>query len=104
MDRKAIKTIKKFTLKLKKDFQLERIIFFGSRTTKDYILNSDIDLLIVSPDFEGLDFGKRISLMYKYWDNNYDVDFLCYTPEEFQRFSKMISIAREASEKGILIA
>lgn len=41
--------------------------------------------------------------MYDYWDWDYDVDFFCYTPEEFEKLSKMIAIVREALNKGIVI-
>ena len=103
MDRKAIEAIKKFASGLKKDFSVEKIIFFGSRTGDDYLDLSDIDLVVISPDFEGIDLSKRMSIMYRYWNNKYDVDFLCYTPKEFGKFSKMISIAREAVKTGIIV-
>lgn len=103
MDKKAIREIKLFIRRLKKDFLIEKILFFGSRTREDYFKNSDIDLMIVSEDFEGIDFTKRMSMMYDYWNFDYDADFLCYTPREFDKLSKMITIVREAVRKGILI-
>lgn len=104
MDRKAVASIKKFILKLKKDFSVKRVILFGSRAGEDYLKNSDIDLIIVSDDFKGMDMRERIVKMYDYWDSNYDVDFLCYTGEEFNRLSNTATIAREALKKGIVIA
>ena len=104
MDREAVKAIKEFLKNLKKDFKINRVIFFGSRTGQDYLEYSDIDLVIVSEDFEGIDFTKRMSLMYNYWKSNYDVDFLCYTLKEFEKLSKMITIVREAVNKGVVIA
>ena|SRR3989344_9017865 len=103
MDKKAVREIKSFVQKLKKDFEVEKILFFGSRTGEDYLKYSDVDLVIVSEDFESIDFTKRMSLMYLYWDSEYDVDFLCYTPIEFERLSKRITIVREALRKGIEI-
>jgi len=103
VDKKAIREIKLFIRRLKKDFLIEKILFFGSRTREDYFKNSDIDLMIVSEDFEGIDFTKRMSMMYDYWNFDYDADFLCYTPREFDKLSKMITIVREAVRKGILI-
>ena len=103
MDKKAVREIKSFVQKLKKDFEVEKILFFGSRTGEDYLKYSDVDLVIVSEDFESIDFTKRMSLMYLYWDSEYDVDFLCYTPIEFERLSKRITIVREAVRKGIEI-
>lgn len=103
MDKKAIIEIKKFIKKLKKEFTIKKVIFFGSRTGEEYLNKSDIDLIIVSKDFEKINFIKRTSIMYNYWDSDYDVDFLCYTPKEFDKLSKMITIVREAVKKGINI-
>ena len=104
MDKEATKIIKIFLKKLRKKFSVEKIFLFGSRAGKDYLKHSDIDLIIISKDFEGINFVKRMSLMYDYWDFDYAVDFLCYTPEEFNKLSKMISIVREASKKGIVFS
>ena len=104
MDKKAIREIKFFARKLKKDFLINKVLFFGSRIGEDYFKHSDIDLIIVSEDFEGIDFTKRMSMMYNYWNFEYDVDFLCYAPKEFDKLSKMITIVREAVRNGILIS
>ncbi|MCD6247969.1 MAG: nucleotidyltransferase domain-containing protein [Hadesarchaea archaeon] len=65
--------------------------------------DSDIDLIVVSPRYEGKDFFQRVSETYRYWDSNYLVDFLCYTPEEFERLKKQVTIVREAVETGISV-
>jgi len=41
--------------------------------------------------------------MYDYWNLNYPVDFLCYSPEEFNKLKKQITIVRGAVENGIEI-
>jgi hypothetical protein len=41
--------------------------------------------------------------MYDFWDLNYPVDFLCYTPEEFNKLKKEVSIVSEALKEGIEI-
>ena len=98
-----IKALKNFVKDANRDFKINKIIFFGSRTGKKYSKDSDIDLIIVSEDFRGLDFFTRVSKMYKYWNLDYAVDFLCYTPEEFKILRKRISIVKYALEKGIVI-
>ena len=102
MGKKAdIKILNEFKEKLSKDFPVERIILFGSRATGKIHKWSDFDLIIVSSAFEKLDFFERGAKMYNYWDSNYPVDFLCYTPHEFNKLKKMITIVREAVKKGI---
>jgi len=103
MDRKSIELIKQFVEKVKKDFLIERVIFFGSRAGKNYFEHSDIDLLIVSDDFKDLNFFERVSKMYDYWNVDLPVDFLCYTNKEFEKLSKMITIVKEAVRNGIVI-
>ena len=48
-----------------------------------------------------MDFIERGSKMYDYWDLNYPVDFLCYTPKEFNKMKNMITIVREAVRNGM---
>ena len=102
-EKNIVKEIKKFVEELKKDFTIEKIIFFGSRTTDDFNEDSDIDLIIVSPNFEGKNFFDRVKKMYDYWNQDYAIDFLCYTPKEFYKLKKQISIVSEAVREGILI-
>jgi len=104
MGKKAIvKYLKEFKYTLSKDVPIERIIFFGSRAKGKFHPDSDIDLVIVSSKFRRLNFFERGAKMYDYWDINYPVDFLCYTPEEFNKLKKQITILREAVEHGIEI-
>ncbi|MBS3118771.1 nucleotidyltransferase domain-containing protein [Candidatus Woesearchaeota archaeon] len=80
---------------------IERMILFGSRADGTAKKDSDVDLIIVSPRFKLWDFFKRGAKMYDYWDVGYPADFLCYTPEEFNRLSKQITLVSEAIKKGI---
>ena len=59
--------------------------------------------MIVSKQFKKLKFRKRASKMYDYWNLDYPVDFLCYTPEEFNKLKNRITIVKEAVETGIEI-
>ncbi len=103
MGKKEIKGIKKFLIKLKKDFGVSRVVFFGSRANGNPKKYSDIDLIIVSDDFKNMNFFERVSKMYDYWDLDYPVDFLCYTNKEFDILKIKISIVKEALKHGILI-
>ncbi len=100
---KYIKELKNFVKKLSKDFKIKEIILFGSRAKGTEKEDSDIDLIIVSPDFEGMDFFERGAQMYDYWDLRIPIDFICYTDKEFNILKKRITIVKEASENGIII-
>jgi len=98
-----IKHLKEFKNTLCKEVTINKIIFFGSRARGKFHGDSDIDLIIVSPKFRRLNYFKRGAKMYDYWNLNYPVDFLCYTPEEFNKLKKQVTIVREAVEHGIEI-
>lgn len=104
MDRKEIiRGIEEFKENANKEFPILKIIFFGSRAYGTANKWSDIDVIIVSPGFKNLNFFERGARMYDYWTLDYAVDFLCYTPEEFDKLKKRITIVREALENGVEI-
>ncbi|MFW5983156.1 MAG: nucleotidyltransferase domain-containing protein [bacterium] len=101
MDReKLLKEIKKFKKKL--PFET-KIIVFGSRIKGQHREDSDIDLLVISEHFRGVKFNKRMPIMYDYWDIEFPVDFLCYTPEEFEEKTKHFTIAKTAQQEGVVV-
>ena len=105
MDRKRalINQLKKFRVRTSKQIPISKMIFFGSRANGKPYRYSDVDLVVVSGKFRDLRFRRRATKMYDFWDINLPVDFLCYTPEEFKKLSKQITIVREAVKNGIEI-
>ena len=105
MDRKKtiISKLKSFKRDVDKEFKISNMYFFGSRAAGKTHKYSDIDLVIVSPKFRNLDFFKRGAKMYDYWNLNYPVDFLCYTPKEFNKLKKQVTIVEEAVRNGVRI-
>lgn len=98
-----LKELLEFKKNVNKDFPLQRVILFGSRATKKFKEQSDVDLIIVSSAFKKFDFIERGARMYNYWVLPYSVDFLCYSVEEFTEFQKGISIVSEAVKEGVEI-
>ncbi len=102
--KKTIKNeLKQFKRSASKDFIISKMYLFGSRTSGKPRKDSDVDLIIVSPKFRKLNFFRRGAKMYDYWNLKYPVDFLCYTPEEFNKLKKQITIVSEAIKTGIEI-
>jgi hypothetical protein len=97
-----IKGIKEFKAALSREKKIEKIILFGSRARNTHKKESDVDLIIVSPSFRNVKYCRAAGL-HKYWKLNYPVDFICYTPEEFERLKKTISIVSEAVREGVEI-
>ena len=105
MDKKSviITQLKKFKHDLNTKIRIDKVIFFGSRVKGKANKDSDVDLIIVSKGFEGKRFRYRPIGFYDCWNLNYPVDFLCYTPKEFNKLSKQVSIVSEAIKNGIEI-
>ncbi len=93
--------LKNFMEKVRKIINVERFILFGSRATGKAKENSDIDLIIVSRDFEDIKFYKRSPKLYLLWDAPYDIDIICLTPEELNKKKKEIGIMRDAMKQGV---
>lgn len=99
-----IEELKGFKRDLDKAIGISRMILFGSNADGTAGPGSDIDLIIVSEGFDGRDFFKRAAIAYDHWTLHAPVDFLCYTPEEFDKKSRGITIVSHALKHGISIA
>ncbi|MBI4450460.1 nucleotidyltransferase domain-containing protein [Candidatus Woesearchaeota archaeon] len=95
--------LKNFKKKIESHHKIDKLILFGSRASGKATMGSDVDLLIVSKEFRGKDAFDRPYHFYLDWDLDYSVDFLCYTPSEYKRLSRQITIAREVARTGIEI-
>jgi predicted nucleotidyltransferase len=91
----------RFLAEVNAHFPLERAVLFGSRARGDELLDSDYDLILVSPAFEHLAWTDRIRAVLNLWDLDVDLQPLCYTPAEFARKSAEISTVAEAIREGV---
>jgi len=57
----------------------------GSYARGDWLKDSDIDLIVISKIFAGLDIGARFALVKRLMDPGLSLDVLAYTPNEFER-------------------
>lgn len=98
-----INQLKEFLSRISKKVRVSRLIFFGSRARGHPRKYSDVDLIVVSPDFRKKKFGRSREL-YDFWDLDLPVDFLCFTPEEYEEKRKSpLNIVGMAERKGINI-
>lgn len=100
MDKETARIAKKFAQKIKKAYQA-KVILFGSRARGDNFKKSDFDFIIISKKFKGIPFIERLPKIYDYWNEKFDIEHLCYTPEEFERKKKEYGIVRQAVKEGI---
>jgi predicted nucleotidyltransferase len=98
-----VETVRKFLTHVE-GYRIERAVVFGSRVRGDALAHSDLDVILVSPDFAGLPFPDRASEIYRWyeaWPEDYPLEVLCYTPQEFDRKKGQIGLVREAVEYGL---
>ncbi len=98
-----IAELNQFKNRLSVNMPINKMILFGSMAKGKSHKDSDIDLIVVSRKFKKKKSFKRSLGFYKYWTIECPVDFLCYTPEEFNKLKKQITIVREAVKEGIEI-
>ena len=90
-------------LKKLRGYRITTAIMFGSRVRGDYLEHSDIDLLLVSPDFEGVVFPQRSADVSGYWDADISLEVVCYTPDEFEKKRRQIGMVADAVREGVRI-
>ncbi|MGM5488946.1 MAG: nucleotidyltransferase domain-containing protein [Nanobdellota archaeon] len=96
--------LNQFLEKVKSHYTIDKALLFGSRARNDHLLASDVDIILVSDDFQHTPFRKRATEIIGYWDEDIDLEVLCYTNEEFNRKSKQIGIVNQAVKEGKPIA
>jgi hypothetical protein len=98
---RIVDKVKEFVKELSKEIEIQEAILFGSRARGDELVDSDLDLIIVSKDFKDVFFTDRPKIAYKHWKHNIALEILCLTPEEFKERKSKITIIREAVKEGI---
>lgn len=86
---------------IRERFAPQKIVLFGSRARGDHLIESDVDLLIVSDRFEGMNWRERIIAVFGAWDRKQMLEPLCLTTAELERKKGQLGIVRQAVEEGL---
>lgn len=100
-DENVKKWIDEFLEIVKEKYSPEKILIFGSRARGDHLLESDVDLIIVSSKFKGINWLTRIREISDLWPGLVLLEPLCYTPKEFEEKRKEIGIVNQAIKEGL---
>ena len=93
MDKKAvIKTIGQFRKLLQASgVKVDRLVLYGSWANGTAVDGSDIDLVVISQDFEGMGFWRRTEILSSAIYEVYQpIEAFAMTPEEWHRGESMI--------------
>lgn len=96
----VIRGLKSLKRRLARYIRVDRMILFGSRARGDWLLTSDADLIIVSPDFQGHRFVDRSAEVLRHWRGRVDLEVFCYTPEEIASRRHELGIVSQALAEG----
>ena len=99
----VLRELKRLKGIISRKYKIEKMILFGSRSRGDELLRSDVDLLVISKDFDEIPFRKRPDIFLDNWKLPVDLEVLCYTPYEFERKKKEIGLIREVAKTGGVI-
>jgi predicted nucleotidyltransferase len=94
MDRKAIvEIIARFGIELQnRGIRAQRIVLYGSQASGTAHECSDIDVVVISPDFAGKGFWERINLMSDALYAVYaPIEAVAMTPEEWDSGTSMLA-------------
>lgn len=100
---KNLKILEVFKRMISKKIDVRKVILFGSRARGDFKEDSDFDVIVVSDEFEGTKSHKRAPDLYRAWNTDHSVDFVCLTSEEFERMKNRPTIIKLAVKEGIEI-
>lgn len=102
-EQEIISGLVEFKKKLEKKYKARKVILFGSAARTRFRKFNDLDLIIVSSYLRRIGPRKNASKLYSEWKLSYPVDFLCYSPEEFNHLKKHVSIVSDALKEGMEI-
>jgi predicted nucleotidyltransferase len=91
-----------FLRRAQQRIRVDRVIAFGSRIRGDELKNSDLDIIVVSDDFQGVKFYERPVMINDLWPwyRDMSLDLLCYTRGEIDRIAQEIGIVATAIKEG----
>lgn len=86
-----------------KAFKPVKVLIFGSRAKGMAKEDSDIDVIVISSYFTDMPFLKRMPTILKKVPFPKHVDYICYTPEEYEKIKEESALLLDAVENSIEI-
>jgi len=93
----------RFLKRLKRELGAVEVYIFGSRAYGTPLLESDLDMIVVSEEFGKRDFIENMELLSRMWDGSFSIEMFPYTPEQIEKYAEKKTVISEALKKGIRI-
>ncbi|MDW7978649.1 MAG: nucleotidyltransferase domain-containing protein [Candidatus Caldarchaeum sp.] len=96
-----LEKLREFSRRLFEELEVSEAYLFGSLARGDWMEDSDLDVVVVSQRFRGLELGRRYALVKKLAPKGVPLEALTYTPEEFEEAKKQSVILQDVMEYAI---
>jgi Nucleotidyltransferase domain. len=93
----------RFLKRLKRELGVMEVYIFGSRAYGNPLLESDLDMIVVSEEFGKRSFIENMEVLSRMWDGSFTVEMFPYTPEQLKKYAERKTVVSEALRKGIRI-
>jgi predicted nucleotidyltransferase len=97
-------TLRRFAVRLREKIGATRVLLFGSHARGTAQPDSDYDMIIVSPGFEGVhrfDRARGLKDLFYEVGGPAPMDLICLTPEEFDQASRHITLVAAVLPEAI---
>lgn len=92
--------VDRYVQELIKEIRVERVVLFGSHARGDAFLESDVDLIVISPDLVSMDPLKRLEFLFFRWPFTKGAHILGYTADEYQELARGLTLVAEVESYG----
>ncbi|MEM3566259.1 MAG: nucleotidyltransferase domain-containing protein [Candidatus Bathyarchaeia archaeon] len=81
-------------------FKVNFVILLGSTVYSERLKDSDIDLIVVSKDFDGMPFKRGMPILQKSWKHDVMLEAFEFTPKEFEKLKDKSIVVKKTLKKG----
>lgn len=92
---------KSYVNRLARNIKVRRAILTGSWANGTYMEDSDVDIIIVSDDFDKMALPERLQYLQKEWKSRIPLEAFGYTETEFRNLSKNSTYVKDAIRNGM---
>ena len=104
MDPAIMAVVERFLSELARRVRLREAYLFGSTARGERLEESDVDLIVVADEFEGMPLSERIRCVYLLWPlEELSADIIPLGPREFERKRERSVVLRDASRYWIRV-
>lgn len=99
--RKVMKIVKEYAKEVKKNYDVEAIILFGSYVKGTSHKDSDIDIVVVTNDIKNNIYDEELNLMKLRWNIDYRIEPHLIEVDDYRNVSN--PFVKEVIETGVRI-